>query len=246
MKINTRKLLLFLYKEDETQQNIITYDHLFYLWNDLSAGGSRSLIHHLQKAKLIQAVKVNGEVGFTLTLVGKQVIAHHYTLEGIPLREEKDECLLILLASPPSDPQFRFLLQKVKAEGSMIKKGIYLLRQPSSQLISLCKEKYYNSVVLTAIKEWVVGDPQLVGQTHLLVQSVNESLSGISTQITRLIDMKNSFSSLNHQEKMVIFSAFDRLVLIFDQLATSPNYSFLAVTSGKQLLSTFQQFILRE
>jgi hypothetical protein len=241
MKINTRKLLLFLYKEDESEQNIITYDHLFYLWKELSAGGMRSLIHHLQGQKLIQGVTVKGERGFQITQIGKQVIAFHYRLQDTANLDKEKQQLLILLSPPSSDPQFRFLLSRVKISGLMIKKGVYLLPLVTPDLTSLCKEKYYNSVLLTTIEQWRIGDPSLLGQTDLFLQSITDSLSGISTELNQVIGESNPYSLLNHQQKIVIFSAFDRLLLIFDQMISSPFVPLSLFTSGKIVLESLQQ-----
>jgi len=73
MKINTHKLLLFLYLS-LVHSYQATYHTLFLLFPDLSASGVRSLLHLLKQKNLIASHAADHKTIFTLTSYGELVI----------------------------------------------------------------------------------------------------------------------------------------------------------------------------
>jgi hypothetical protein len=239
MKINTQKLLILMTSEVNYQ---INYKHLEFLWPDLSPSGKRSLIAYLIKKKYLYASSDKTNVSFQITEYGKQVIAHYYQpIFSTSTSQQLGESCLILRSAPSFDQQFLRLKRQLLSNGAVqLSKTAFLLLQQSEKITTLCRERYFSSVIIFSIGKWFVGDHDQLLRESFSFPDLFQSLSGISREINGLTQKETSFSLSNHQSKLNIFSVFDRLFSVLQRLRGIPLSGNLSGESGKELLEKLQ------
>ena len=219
MKINAQKMLVFLFS-DESDSFAGNYQHLRYLFPDLSETGLRSVIYALKKEDLILVERSAKETSFILSPKGRVVLKKLFPVLGSQSSElgATSSCLVFGLA-PSHDPHFRNLRQILLQRGFIpVNKGVYLSFQtiPSS-VVELLTEKYFSAVYFFSIEKWLIENQFLLLQEKYQLYDIKESLSGISREIQALIENKYAFSQRNHQRNLKIFSVYDRIFLLIQR-----------------------------
>jgi hypothetical protein len=253
MKINTQKLLLFLYEPQGKVRFEGIYAHLRYLFPDLTAEGRRSLIHHLKKQYLIDVQKKGRETIFQLTPYGR---SQGEILFPILTREENSSKIsmdkgnqsfqgnvILFFSAPTQDPHFRFLRKLLEEEGAhSINRGMYLFIQPVPEhVLTLCKKKYFSSVFIFSIAKWELDNHFLLLKSESHIDDFSSSLSGIGKEMSLLTEKKIGFSVSNHQHNLRVFSLFERLFLLFLQKESNFYLQNATTLSFSGFLSQFHQ-----
>src|SRR6188472_3952972 len=131
MKINSRKLLLFLHSPDLKTPFVGKYEYFDLLFPELSPGGRRSLIHHLLKLGYLTRQAEGREVGFLLSSIGKQWVEQFYAgIFSLPtgkLPGEQQVCVVLKPAtsSSPARRQLQYLLEQQGGQVGGV--GVYFL-----------------------------------------------------------------------------------------------------------------------
>jgi hypothetical protein len=239
MKINSRKLLLFLYDRDN--HIWVNYSQLDYIWQNLSETGKRSLLSLLIKKGYLINETIEGRSSFTLSLNGKRWCEETYP--GLSL-EKSDQWFACILANPPqSDPYFRVLKLKIaKHNFIQINPTVFLFNgQLPFALLKEIELKYINSVLVFALQTLLVGDNYLLLNENLGISDLKRTYSGISSEIKKLISKKNSFSILNHQSNIAIFSVFERIFETLEKDRGQMKFALGTFLSGGEVLAKFHQ-----
>jgi hypothetical protein len=246
MKINTQKMLLLLFSDENLAVN---YTHLGYLWPELSPSGRRSLVSLLVKKRIIEPtldMEDPNKAYFHLTEFGKREAARIYGgILGTSL-SETPYCLL-LLEAPDHDPNFLLLKKRIAQFGAIPanSKAYLFLSKPTEELLSLLEKKYFYQTAVFQIGEWRGGDLKQLIQKNSASKDALYSLSGISRQVGELIHMEIPYFIANHQSYFDIFSAYDRFFSLLLPFRFLPSPDPGLSLSSKDLLSRFQKILPR-
>ncbi len=250
MKINTQKLLLFLYFSQVKNRKTV-YEDIFLLFPDLSAGGVRSFIHLLKAKQLLQSVIINQQTTFQITPYGELMIKKKFPFleQSLESRDqdvtsEKYHCLI--LGKPhPQDLHFRQLKKYLtQYHFSNVQRGVYLLKgEISSEFISLCQEKYFSSVLLFAVQEWHIPNIYLFMGNAKNYSDVLSLLSGISREVGDVIRKKDSTSLRKHQSKIDLHSVFTQ---VFHLLKENLTFFYTHQQLRKEFFSLVDELFFQE
>lgn len=214
VKSSTLKLLAFLYNPlsvGATEVLFRSYEQLSYVLPELSAAGRRSLVAHAVKQGWVRTEMVGGSTRICLSSFGASL-----SKQSFPAFNEPTHSWYLCIASnpPKGDNSFRFLRSLlVKRCAAQLTRAVYLLSSGSvdQSLLDELLVSYRTSVVIVAVGKWVFGDEREVLLRHFALSDMKEVVSGISREVEQLLRIKNSFSELNDQQKLHLFSVFTRL-----------------------------------
>lgn len=218
MKINTHKLLLFLYFSRD-RKILVNNELVADLFPHLSGGGARSLLHVLKKKQVIASAMQEGKPGIVLTTYGQAMLQKKFPF--LVAQEVHQEPLtrsyhgIIMIRPSEADPHFR-QLKKVMARYRVmnLQRGVYILQgEVPQELVTLCQEKYFLSILFFELGKWHIPNAELYFSTLYNYSDVDKALSGIGKELDTLIVKKNQISALNHQQKLLLFSVFDQIFL---------------------------------
>jgi hypothetical protein len=218
MKINTQKLLLFLYLSKKAQELKIGYTELTLLFPEISSGGVRSLIHYLKKNNLLFVRKEGKEAFFSLSPLGDLKVQKLFPFV-IPRsnKENSRTTVLLFFHTPPShDPSFMTLRKEIKKSGFIpLQRSLYFYQGAlPEKILSLCQEKYFSSVLLLQNPTWVIENAFVFLKDKTDKESFENILSGISKEIDGLILKKHEDSLSTYQAKLSMFSVFERIFFV--------------------------------
>ncbi len=238
MKINTRKFLVFSYA---LSGKPVTYAHLDYLWSELTAGGRRGLIAYLLKQRLIFATYSGRTVTFMISSIGKAWVEEQYFRKQAN-QESGGKLVIFYPGVSLSDQKIMPFKQLLKNQLMEISPRVYLSTgQLSDDLLSQIKRKYFAYVAVADLREWVVGDPNTFQKYYLHKKELENSLSGLSTELSGLIIEKKCFSLSNHQSNLKILSLLDRIFGVFELSREQSFPGDEIIESGKEILIRYSQ-----
>ncbi len=236
MKINSRKLLVFSYA---LSGKPIHYTHLKFLWPELSDGGRRGLIAHLLKQRLISVSYVGKQAQISISAIGRAWVDEEY----FSVRKESFDHGCIVLLYPGvtnTDTKVRPLKALLRRELIELGPRTFFSQSPlSDELLSQLRRRFFSLVAVMSVGSWQMGDPNAFVNYYLQKNSESDLLSGVSNQITELIEKKISFSSASDQFKLQIFSLLDRLFEIIELNQHPSSYGDSSLKPGRELLVLF-------
>ena len=249
-------MLLFLYFSQEKSLSV-DYSMLAQLFPDLTAGGLRSLVHLLKQKDLLMVIRKEGRTVVSISPYGRILLEKRLPFLALAVVQADDPIslaastlpyhCLILRDSVPSDPQFR-QLKKVLALYHFLKvqPRVYFLQgELPQELLRLCEEKYFAAVWLFAITDWHLPNNYLFFSKENSYSDVTAILSGISSNVVKLIEKKDGHSDLKHQQKKALFSVFDQIFwLVTDQPLLFSRFSELRLQIFHLLEMLFAAFLL--
>jgi len=207
---------------------------------DLSSAGRRSLISHLSKQQLIATRKVAHQTMMRLTSFGEAEL--EAVFPALMSREQTTNqswSFIVFLTPPKTDHSFRYLRSFVIEKGAIsVSRGCYLIPVALENQIKRTLELMYrDSVLMFRINEWVFGDQEsfLVKKYH--VDELINIYSGISNELAQLLDSKVGTSSLTAQQKMSVYSLYDRFYSVLTKDIGLTYDVFPQVDSPKDILS---------
>jgi hypothetical protein len=247
MKINTRKLLLFLFTPGT---NLEPRLYLPYLWPTLSPSGRRSLVSQLIRQQLITR-QTSGKLDFlALTAYGEKVVQETFPLllnvrgQG----EGQSKTCLVLHTPPAFDHHFIKLRQRLRVEKiPELTPSTYLaVGSLSGKLAEELSYSYFPYVAVFPAGKWQIGNEESFFSNSGSVNDLRHLISGISSHIDQLTDSKITFFTANHQAKLTIISVYERIFNCFEQAPAYFSISSLSSTSGKEVLERFKRQLFIE
>lgn len=243
LKATTSKLLTYLYTDSWQRADKSVLDLLL---PDLSDAGKRSLISYCQKNSLIKSETIDGQRMLLLTEHGKRELELCFPVFSRKADSWSGEWLVVVFLTPPKmDPQFRYLRNfLLERHAATLVRGNYLI--PSYLASDIVEEIHYSyrkEVLIFSIKKWVFGDEKSFVLDQYLLLDLHQSYSGVSNEIAGLLKKNISFSNASHQEKVEIFSVFDRLHWLLSKDIGLISYYFPELTRGIALLKQLQILI---
>lgn len=224
MKLNTQKLLTWLYLPENEQRRLTTYEELELLLPEMTGGGRRSLVHYLTQKLLIRTERIGDQTRISLTPHGIDALIAQFPAFNETLQQWQGEwSVLIFRGGPKGDPHFRYLRQLLLDNHAFsLSRGVYLYPgEFPSQVINVCKEMYVGAVVIVSTHQWMFGDERRIIDQHYLLSDLSEVYSGISKEINQLLELKNNQKRLTKKARLQIYSVFSRL---FNVLSTDPGF----------------------
>lgn len=248
MKINTQKLLLFLYSDLNSSSIRVNSDDLKIVTPQLSDGGRRSLVHLLNKNGLIHVEKTLGKTFVCITRRGVKALESRFPALSRKWDDWQGnwDCIVFIRA-PKSDGQFRYLRSLLISEGSIsISRGAYICPFSFSQkVIDECNRSYFDSILMFSVGEWKIASiRKLVIEKYSLID-LADSYSGISKDVSRLLVNSNNQKTPMEKNKDKINLVYDRLQ---DLLKDDPgfcNYYFNEVPKIRSILLDLNSIITR-
>ena len=240
MKLNTQKLLTWLYSPENEQRRLATYEELELLLPNMTSGGRRSLVHYLTQKLLVRTERIGDQTYINPTSHGiDALVAQFPALNGVYQQWQGQWSILIFRSGPKGDPHFRYLRQLLLDNHAFnLSRGVYLYPgELPSQIVNVCKKMYVGSVVVVSTQQWLFGDERSIINQHYLLSDLVEVYSGISKEINQLLELKNNKKRLTKKARLQVYSVFDRL---FNVLGTDPgflHYYYPNVSTALVLLS---------
>ncbi len=213
MKINSRKFLILSYA---LSGKSLGYEHLEYLWPDLTPGGRRGLIAYLLKQRLISARYEGKKAFFEISSIGISLIEETYFTKK--LHEPSQGCFVMLYPDVVlTEPKLVKLRALLKSQCSEVTPKVYFTSVPlSEEFLAHLKKLYFSYIAVFTVREWLLGEKNLFENSYLQKKDGENSLSGISNEVSKLIEEKTSYSHANHQSNVRIFSLYDRVLTIIE------------------------------
>lgn len=241
IKENTKKTLVWLYPT-AAEWRFVPKTRIGFVVPHLSPAGVRSLLYTLEKKQLILSQRINGELSYGLTTIGKATIETEIPILKGDQQANTEWSLLVFQQAPASDRNFRYLRQLLLANHWIaLSRGVFIVAgEPTLPLQQTIQKLYPQAVMIAGVNKWHWGDMRLVIGQSTAANQVSDIYSGISREIDRLIDQFLGEKNLDDQAKKEIVSTFDRLYTTLEQdfpLAAGDSRS---LTIGKELLGRLQ------
>ncbi len=250
MKKNTQKLLLSLYSESSQQSNQATsrvkLANLKMLVPELTDGGMRSLLHFLKANGLIVSERVLGVVFVSITQHGSMSIEAKFPALSSKWDNWQGswDCLVFVKALE-SDKQFRYLRTLLMTEGAVaISRGVYISPFSfSDKVVRECKQTYHDAVLMFSVGDWKIASLRnLIVEKYGLLDVI-ESYSGVSKEISRLLELANADNKFVHRHKMDINLVYDRLIEILREDMGFCSHYFNEAPKVRSMLSQLNSMI---
>ncbi len=191
----------------------LNYQQIELLLNDLSPGGRRSLLHHLEKEGYILRENLLGQSWITITGQGKRQCKRLFPAFSDHWQAWQGEWeLLVFLSAPKNDPQFRYLRNLLLEERAVfLSRGVYAVPgKLSEKVLAVVESLYQRAVAVFAISEWKFGSEQEIVIEQLGLTDIIEAYSGISREIRELLENCDKNVRLTNQQKLLFIPVFDR------------------------------------
>lgn len=245
MRTTSKKLLLWLYHPH--QQRVGHWQDVPWLLPELTAGGRRSLIAHLQNQHYLVVENVVGETTLRLTDHGQRSVEAEFPALS-PVLQQWDGvwAMMAFLNAPTTDLRFRNLRKLLMEQGAgQLTRGVYLYPGEFPQaLLDVCGQLYRGHIVITSVNGWQFGDERSIVNDIFLLSDALETYSGISREIKQLLDNKKINSELNHSQKQHLFTVFNRFATHLSTDLGIATYYFPQVSSPLNLLTDLQALSL--
>ncbi len=243
MKENSAKLLLLLHP-GQAKPVSLPYQAVPLLLPELTPGGRRSLIHHLEAKGLLLKEKVLGQTRLSLSSQGRRELSRSF-----PALSQKWDTwtgsfeILVFLKPPKGDPQFRYLRKLLVAEWAMpINRGVYAAAGTfSERVLNECESLYAKSVLIFSVKEWKLGAERELLLPEYGISDVVEGYSGISREINELLEICKSNVRPLHQQILSFTMVFDRFWEIIADDAGFARFYYPQSPSAQIIINELQQ-----
>lgn len=242
IKENTKRALVWCYPTSQDWR-WVTQTRIKWIVPHLTPAGLRSLLYGLERKQLILTRRQGGELQYGLTTMGKTLIeAEIPALASSDSTHTDQSSVLIFLQSPASDRNFRYLRQfLLNQHWVSVSRGVFLYSAKPSELVLMTIQRLYaQSVVILRVGDWLWGDQRLLIGQQTALNLADELYSGISREITRLIEDLLDQKDLDDQSKMKINSVFDRLYAALKQDFSLVGASESKGLNGRSLLAQLQ------
>lgn len=247
MKKNTQMVLLSLYYDvNSSTIHRVPVERLQWLTPELTDGGFRSLLHVLRKQKLITVQKALGVSRASITHYGaKQLEAEFPALNSRWDSWDGSWDCMVFLSAPSFDKQFRYLRNLVVSEKAFpLSRGVYLAAHSFSQrVVSECVESYFGNVTIFSVGSWKVATEAEIIISHYGLQDVAEASSGISKEVSSLIEAVDTKKRLLEKQKESIYLVYDRVNEILLEDPGFCTFYFSDAPSLKNTLYTLNHFL---
>lgn len=224
MKLNTQKLLVWLYAPEVEKRRLIDYQELKLLLPDMTNGGRRSLIHYLTQKLLVRTERMRELTYISLTSHGINALVAQFPAFDVARQQWQGEwSVLVFRSGPKGDPHFRYLRQLLLDNHALsLSRGVYLYPgELSSRVIDVCKKMYVGAVIVFTTHQWTFGDERRIINQHYLLSDLVEIYSGVSKEINQLLELKSNQKRLTKKSRLEIYSVFNRF---FNVLNTDPGF----------------------
>lgn len=243
MKASSQKTLLLLYPTTP-QPVALPTTVINLLLPELTPGGRRSLLHHLQAQKYLYREEVVNTTYLSLT--NKAIKG----LEALfPALQPKWDTwngelqILVFLRAPQGDPQFRYLRNLLISEGAIsISRGVYAAAgEFSARVLSECQNTYAGSVVVCSVAEWIEGSPRELLLQEFAVGDFAGAYSGISREISVLLEKCKSNVRLVDRDILAFDMVFSRFWEIIADDAGFGSFYYPQASNAKIVLRDLQE-----
>lgn len=244
MKINSKKVLLWLYTPSNQSRRRVPYSNIKWLLEDLTAAGRQSLIRLMEERQWIFTDELNGESHLSISSYGRNLLeAEIPALVKVNDKWQGEWSMLLFLESPAADQSFRYLrTQLVKGNWLSLKRGVYLYPGDLPQSIKdLLAEVYISHVAVIKLGRWQFGDEQMIIGQKMNMQDLISVYSGIGREITKLLEHFAKNKELSDRQKVNFSSIFSRLLHSLLNDLGLITYYFPTAESGTRLLKRLQQ-----
>ena len=245
MKLNSKKLLLYLYPLAGEQRRA-SFDQIKLFLPDLTEAGRQSLIRLLATKEFIFTDDLTGKQRLTISSYGQTQLELDFPVLKMNRSTWQGQwSMLLFLQAPATDKNFRYLRTLVLSHRCLaLKRGVYLYPGELPSAIQQTLQKTYRSaVVVVQFDKWKFGDEQIIIGQKASFKDIVSIYSGIGEELERLLTKLPNYKSLSRGQKQQINSIFDRLVIAMaDDIGLLPNY-FPHAPDGVALLNRFKQGI---
>lgn len=248
MRKTTHKILLCLYSPDKDNRIILKTSEMRQLLPSLSDGGYRSLMKSMADKRLIQTTLVGRESWCRITDLGRRALESQIWALSESRRHWDGQWEMVLFLQPPkNDQSFRYLRTLIlETGGFQLGRGMYLFPGGvSPQVRSQCLDIYLLSVSVFRVSSWEVGDPSQVLLSSKKQSAVLDSYSGISSEISELLQKNVTVSSASGKQKNHLSSVLDRIVDSAQSDHGLSTHLFPQVSTLSDLVEQFQQFFTK-
>lgn len=246
MKNTTKKILLWLYPQQNEEERVVAVDELRLILPELKNSGFRSLLNLLKKQQLILGEEIERETKYRLTSYGKSSLQAQFPFFSSSMSQWSGQwTMIVFLSAPKSDKQFRYLRKfLVDKHCGQLSRGVYLYPgNLTSEINDLLMKLYIGSVLVTGIDGWVFGDERAVIIDTFQLKDLKSGYSGIGKEIYQLLKKKNAKKSSEGRDKGEISLVFDRLVSLLDIDLGLLQYYYPEVRSGEEQLFRLRELI---
>jgi hypothetical protein len=230
-----------------SQRRRVPESDLEWLLADLTDSGRRSLLRVLIDKELIFSDEISGQTRLAISSYGMSQLEAQIPALNLELDGWKgDWSLILFLQAPEHDKRFRYLrTQLVKQHCFALKRGVYLYPGPlPAQIKNLLQQDYRSAVAAVTVKQWQIGDQQIIIGREIKLRDLIDVYSGLSRELKSLLNNFEHRKSLMDRQKQPFFSIFDRLYQsLLTDLGLIP-YFFPQGPSGLKILAKMQTSLL--
>ena len=243
MKVNSKKILLWLYQSEGTTPRRLRAEDLRQISPELLPSGFRSLLNLLKSKSLIAQERIGSADLFSLTSYGRAALEAYFpalTAQRDSWRGEWQ--LIVFIEAPGSDKQFRYLRQYLLTHGcGQLSRGNYLFPgKLPLEIEQTLNRLYVSKVMVMRVRDWSFGDERLVVSRVFNLADQKSVYSGISNEVDRLLRRVAGQKSIGDKDKMAIRLVFDRLVHLLGNDWGLLSFYYPELKSGVYLLSLLQ------
>ncbi len=244
MKINTRKLLLWLYVR-KSDKKWVSLQELKIILPDLTNAGLNSIIYYLkQKHMVITDIDEEQKVSIT----GNGVMKLKQEISLLSMNNEVIDNqweMIVFLTAPNKDKNFRYLRSFLVNEHAIcISRGVYLYPGSFSESVkNLIQDLYYNHVAMFSCTDWRYGKKETIIRQQFNLKSKKDVISGVSKNIKKLLIKKSNQKKLTNQQKHNISTIYNQLFEIAETEIGMLKSYYPQVKSLIDLISQLQSIL---
>lgn len=239
MRDNSKKILLYLLAAHQ-QPGLVPQEEIKLLVEGLSEGGKRSLLHVLEQRQVLVKEEVGTQTYYRLTQVGEQELKAQFPALFTSYQDwDGSYTQILFLEAPHSDAGFRYLRQfLLDRQFVALQRGVYLRPGELDAETSLTLEKLYRGhVYVYQLQKWLLGDErQFLNNTYIL-QDIANTYSGVSNEISQMLNKKNKSLAASHQLKQQFLSVFDRYLTVLDHDLGLISFFYPQTQDASQILA---------
>lgn len=246
IKRNTQIILLTLFSAEQASTPLVPLPKLRNLSGNLTESGFRSLLLFLEKKHFIFREKVLSTSSYSLTEEGRrELITLFPALDSKWQAWQGKWSILVFLKAPINDNHFRYLRELLLVEKTMVlSRGIYLVPgDPSSRLLKELENSYRGAVSLFSIDKAFFGWDRQSIVSYYDLTSIVEAYSGISNEISLLLDKINYEKGLTNQQKNMFIKINNRFISSLQGDPGIVHYYFPGLPGARQILSQLNKII---
>jgi len=207
---------------------------------ELSISGQRSLLYHLKRSFLVEQFRpAKGVKSLRITTGGMRVLKAEFPALFPESGKRAGWHCMVFVKPPKNDPAFRYLRSQVLADGGIsLTRGVYFKQSSfSATLMVLCDKLYAQAVTVFTVNSWIFGFDSLYLDKIQGADTQFSMLSGISNEITQLLNKINKDNTAQNQQKKLIEGLLQRYFSI------TLNYPYFSSNEFSQDISAGSVFL---